>query len=91
MILEGGVVFFVGIDGDFLVFGDGNCWLLCWSTFIVSDSEDICDVDCMYFFEWEVIVCWKSAGFVQFDWERNVLIDSVLCFVEWGGRKDVLR
>ena len=42
MILEGGVVLFVGIDGDFLVFGDGNCWLLCWSTFIVSDGEGIC-------------------------------------------------
>ena len=67
--------------GFFLVFGDGIRGLLCWSTFVVSDGGVVAGIGCMYFFEWEMIVCWKSTRFVQFDWERNMLMDLVFYLV----------
>ena len=46
----------VGIDGTFLVFGDGNVGLLCWFTLDLSDNGIICSIGCIIFFELNVIV-----------------------------------
>ena len=66
----------------FLVFLGGNIGVLCWSVLDVSDDQFFVALFVLYLFGLKMLVYWMIVEVVQFELERNVLLNLVLSFVK---------